>query len=170
MRKPKKRPMRRKWERKDKGKGYDDVKRTCYDRKEPRSDYLKYFRIIRYWVKRTTGLSLADLEMLLFLYSERLFTRTKFSEFEQVMTWDVRRFNRLKNEGWISIWRPAKGAEAALYEVSFKGKKLITGFYKKLQGEELMSECAQNNPMFRKNTPFTDKVYRRMIVERNKEI
>ena len=43
--------------------------RANYDRKEPTHDYLKYWRIIRYWVKATYGLTTPDLEMLLFLYS-----------------------------------------------------------------------------------------------------
>ena len=34
------------------------------------NDCLKYWRVIRYFVKRKHGLTTCDLEMLLFLYSE----------------------------------------------------------------------------------------------------
>jgi hypothetical protein len=164
----KKRKMRRKYERKVPTKGYDDRVRINYDRRQPTFDYLKYFRIVRYWVKRTHDLSLPDLEMLLFLYSERLFKRSDFNEYEEIFSWDVKRFERLRQEGWISIWRKASGSQPALYEVSYKGKRLIVSIYKKLAGEETISELAHRNPIFKKNSPYTDKVYRRAIKRMNK--
>ena len=41
--------------------------RKNYDRKEPTHDYLKYWRVVRFWVKATHGISTPDLEMMLFL-------------------------------------------------------------------------------------------------------
>lgn len=164
----KKRKMRRKYERKVPTKGYDDRVRINYDRRQPTFDYLKYFRIVRYWVKRAHNLSLPDMEMLLFLYSERLFKRSDFNDYEEIFSWDVKRFERLRQDGWISIWRKSKGSQPALYEVSYKGKRLIVSIYKKLAGEETISEVAQRNPIFKKNSPYTDKVYRRAIKRMNK--
>lgn len=161
--------MRRKYERKVPTKGYNDRVRINYDRKQPTFEYMKYFRVVRYWVKRTHGVGLADLEMMMFLHSERLFTKTKFAEFEEIMTWDVTRFERLKREGWINIWRKGKKAEATLYELSFKGKALVNTVYKKLSGEQPIAETAGNNPIFKKNPPYTDKVYKRAIVKMNNE-
>lgn len=166
----KKRKMRRKWERKVPTKGYNDLRRINYDRKEPKFDYLKYFKVVRYWVKRTHGVSLADLEMLLFLYGERLFKRSDFNEFEELFYWDVHRFERLLREGWISKWRKQKGREVALYEVSYKGKRLMVSVYKKLAGEEKISESSNRNPIFKNNSPYMDKVYRRAIKKMNKSI
>ena len=42
-----------------------------------KNDYLKYWRVIRYFVKAKYGLSTADLEVLLFLYSEKYFGKGK---------------------------------------------------------------------------------------------
>jgi hypothetical protein len=165
----KKRKMRRKYERKNPTKGYNDKVRINYDRRQPTFDYLKYFRVVRYWVKRTHGVSLADLEMLFFLYSERLFSRSKFNEYEEIMSWEVARFERLLKAGWISKWRKKSGNEVALYEVSFKGKRLIGDVYKKLAGEQKISETPQRNPIFKKSSPYTDKVYRRAIKRMNRE-
>ena len=119
--------MRRKYERKVPGKGYIDRRRIVYDRKEPKYDYLKYLRVVRYWVKQTYGVGLADLEMLLFLYNERLFKRSDFNEYEELFSWDVLRFNDLLRDGWISKWRNHRGSEAALYEV-LKGNDLSLAF------------------------------------------
>lgn len=164
----KKRKMRRKWERKVPTKGYNDRVRINYDRKQPTHDYLKYFRVVRYWAKRTHEVGLADLEMLMFLYSERLFTRTKFNEYEEIMSWDRERFESLRRRDFISVWRKAKGSESALYEVSYKGKRLVLSVYKKLAGEEVISESPGRNPIFKKDSPYTDKVYRRAIKIMNK--
>jgi hypothetical protein len=111
---------------------------------------------------------LADLEMLLFLYSERLFKRSDFNDYEEIFSWDTSRFNDLLRNGWISVWRKARGSEAALYEVSYKGKRLIVSVYKKLSGEETISESPGRNPIFKKNSPYTDKVYKRAIKKMNK--
>ena len=74
-------------------------------RKQPTHDYLKYWRTIRYWIKAKYGLTTPDIEMMLFLYSEQMFTKTKFKRFEQIMSWDVNRFDRLLRDGWIHVWR-----------------------------------------------------------------
>lgn len=166
----KKRKARRKWERKVPTKGYNDNVRINYDRKQPKFDYLKYFRVVRYWAKRNHNVSLADLEMLMFLYGERLFKRTDFNKYEQIFSWDVNRFENLLREGWISVWRKRNGDEAALYEISFKGKKLMSSVYKKLAGEEPISESSGKNPIFKKSSPYTDKVYKRAIESMNSSI
>ena len=43
---------------------------------------------------------------------------------------------------------------------------VINTLYKKLNGEEIPVSPTQN-PMFKKNVPYTDKVYRNMIKDMN---
>jgi len=50
------------------------------------SDYLKYWRVIRYWVKAKYNIGTPELELLLFLYSEQMFTKSRFQEFETIMS------------------------------------------------------------------------------------
>jgi len=140
--------------------------RKRYDRKEPPQDYLKYWRVIRYWVRAVYGLTTPDLEMLLFLHSEQIFSKDKFSEFEEIMSWDKNRFERLRQEGWIIVWKKREGKKKALYEISHKGKKLVRIVYKKLNGEEI----SERNPLFLKGASYMDKVYRNVIIEMNKTI
>ena len=73
------------------------------------SDYLKYWRVIRYFIKAKYGLNQADLDMLLFLNSEDIFSRDKFKEFDNMLGWDVSRFERLRKDGWIEIFRNRMG-------------------------------------------------------------
>ena len=141
-------------------------KRKPTTRRQPSQDYLKYWRVIRYWVKAKYGLSTPDLEMLLFLYSEDIFNKTEFLKYEEVMSWDVKRFSRLLRDDWIHVWRKRQGKETTLYELTYKAKRIITMVYKKLNGEEI-AESAPSNPLFRHDASYMDKVYRNMIVEIN---
>jgi hypothetical protein len=66
------------------------------------------------------------------------------------MSWDNVRWARLYRDGWISKWRERMNGEASLYEVSLKGRNLIKAIYKKLEGEQTISESPSANPMFQK--------------------
>ena len=85
------------------------------------------------------------------------------------MSWDEPRFYRLLKQGRIHIWRKKQNGEAALYELSYKGKRMINTIYKKLNGEEI-GESPKTNPLFRYDASYTDKVYRNMIIEMNRII
>jgi len=104
--------------------------RKNYDRTEPSNDYLKYWKAVKHWAKATYGLGSADIEMMLFLYSEGLFTRKQFEEFYEVMSWDKMRFHKLLNDKWIIVWRERIGKESKLYELGFKGKNWFPLFIK----------------------------------------
>ena len=165
----KKRQARKINERKNQIKLTEKGLRKNYDRKEPSADWLKYFRVVRYYVKKRHGLGLGDLEMLMFLYSEGLFNKSSFLEFEQIFSWDASRFNRLLEEKFIVMWRKSTGSESALYEVSHKTRQMIAHVYKKLLGEETISEDRYINPIFSSEANYTDKVYRRAIKRFNQE-
>mgnify|MGYP003131540865 FL=1 len=132
----------------------------------PTPNYLKYWRVIRYWAKAKYGLTTPDLDMLFFLHSEEYFNKTKFKEFEEVMSWDVNRFNSLLRDGWIHVWRKRRGKHATLYELTYKAKMAISTIYKKLNGDEI-GEHPSVNPLFKVNVSYMDKVYRRKIIEMN---
>lgn len=136
---------------------------------DPPYDYLKYWRVIRYFVKAKYGISTAELDMLLFLYSEKYFSKDKFDEFDELISWNVNRFDKLLRDGWIVVFRKRVGNHKALYELSYKAKRMIGSIYKKLNGEEI-AESYVANPIFYKNVSYTDKVYRNMIKEMNAAI
>jgi|TARA_R110000737_G_scaffold68535_1_gene96715 DNA-binding MarR family transcriptional regulator len=135
----------------------------------PPNDYLKYWRVIRYFILKKYKLTTGELDVLLFLYSEKYFSKDKFNEFDELISWDVNRFDRLLRDGWVVVFRKRQGKKKALYEVSYKGRRMLGSMYKKLSGEEI-PESPSVNPMFLKNVSYTDKVYRNMIIEMNKFI
>ena len=53
--------------------------RKAQARVTPDHDYLKYWRVVRFWVKATYGIGTPDLDMLLFLYSEQVFNTYKIT-------------------------------------------------------------------------------------------
>ena len=132
------------------------------------TDYLKYWRVIRYYVKAKYSISTGELDMLLFLYSEDYFSKDKFNEFDELLSWNVNRFDKLLRDGWIEVFRKRAGKTKGLYELSYKSKRMINSIYKKLNGEEIPS--SEHNPIFHRNVKYTDKVYRNFIKEMNKTI
>jgi len=132
-------------------------------------DYLKYWRVIRYYVKKKYDITQAELEMLLFLRSEKYFSKDNFDEFDELLSWDKNRFEKLRKEGWIDSFRKKEGKRRAIYQLSYKAQRMITSLYKKLEGEEL-PESKSSNPLFLEGANYTDKVYRNYIKKLNKTI
>jgi len=48
------------------------------------NDYLKYWRVIRYFIKAKYNLTQGDLDVILFLNSEGYFDKAKFDEFDEL--------------------------------------------------------------------------------------
>lgn len=140
-----------------------------------RHNYLKYWRVIQMYFKRRYKLSQTDIDCLLFLYSEKYFTITKFKEYENLLFWDRNRFKSLKERGWIEVFRVGdkraaiRKRTATIYCLSIKGIRVVGSIYKKLSGEEI-PEMGCANPMFKRDVRYTDKVYRMMIRTMNEEI
>lgn len=130
------------------------------------NDFLKYWRVIRQYVKIKYGLTQSDLDILLFLKSEGYFSKDKFKEFDKILSWEEHRFDRLLRDGWVEVFRKRKGKRKGLYNLSYKSQRVLTSIYKKLNGEELPTSPSQN-PMFLKNTSYSNKMYRQAIENMN---
>ena len=131
-----------------------------------KSDYLKYYRVVRQFIKKKYKLTQAELDVLLFLRSEEYFSKDKFNEFDELLSWDVNRFDKLRRDKWIEVFRKRMGNRKALYMLSSKAKRVVNSIYKKLNGEEIPTSN-DGNPMFLKKVSYTDKVYRNFIKEMN---
>jgi len=113
------------------------VKVRTLDVVQPERNFLKYYRVLKYYMKAKHGLTDQDLEMLFFLLDENLFSSQTFKEYNKIFPWDDGRFRSLLSRGWIMKWRK-EGMDKnrwALYKVSKKGKKALSLFYKMLNGE-----------------------------------
>lgn len=134
-----------------------------------KADYLKYWRVIRQFIKVKYGLTQSDLDILLFLNTEGYFSKDKFKEFDSILSWEEHRFDRLLRDGWIEVFRKRVGNTKGLYMLSYKAKRVIISIYKKLSGEEIPTSPS-SNPMFLKNVSYTDRRYRKAIERMNEFI
>jgi hypothetical protein len=133
-------------------------------------DYLKYWRVIRYFVMRKYKLNTQELDMLLFLYSEEYFNVDKFKEFNKLLGWNKNRFNKLRKEGWIDVVKPYKfGGPKGLYGLSQKSLRVLDSIYNKIEGG-LMPTSKSKNPMFLAKAGYSDKIYRKTILDMNSAI
>lgn len=136
----------------------------------PENNYMKYWRVIRYWAQRQYGVTMIELEILFFLHDEMLFNKTTFDTYDNIFRWDDMRMARLKEKGMINTWREPTKNISRLFELSYKAKRMIGSIYKKLNGEEPIPVTPSRNPIFFKKASFTDKTFAIAIRQFNKEV
>ena len=123
----------------------------------------KYYRLVRKWACKTYGLKDADLELLIYLDCKSRFTRNNFIDGTYTYSWDKNRWERLRREGWIEVWRHRNRTtiKYSIYKTSFKSSQLISRIYRILLGEEDLPTSERNK--FFNNKSYTDKVYNKAI-------
>jgi len=123
----------------------------------------KYYRLTRKWACKTYGLSDSDLELLIYLDCKKRFTREGFKDGTYTMAWDKNRWEKLRKEGWVDVFREGdrKASKGSIFKTSFKAKQLITRIYKILLGEDDIPISYRN--VFFKNKSYTDKVFNKSI-------
>jgi len=123
----------------------------------------KYYRLVRKWACKTYDLTDADLELLVYLDCKSRFTRNNFIYGSYTMSWDKNRWERLRREGWIEVWRHRNRTtiKYSIYKTSFKCSQLISRIYRILLGEEDLPTSERN--IFFNNRSYTDKVYNKAI-------
>ena len=124
---------------------------------------LKYYRLVRKWACKTYDLKDADIELLIYLDCKKQFTRNDFIDGVCTYSWDKARWERLRREGWIDVWRKRNRTtmKTNIYSTSYKCKSLINRIYRILLGEEDLPTSARST--FYKNKTYTDKVYNKAI-------
>ena len=124
---------------------------------------LKYYRLVRRWACKTYNLKDADLELLVYLDCKGLFTRNDFINVVYTYSWDKNRWERLRRDGWIDVFkeRNRTTSKYAAYKVSYKANRLITRMYKILLGEEDIPSATTS--VFHNNKTYTDKVFNKAI-------
>jgi len=124
---------------------------------------LKYYRIIRRWACKQNKLKDADLELLIYLDCKGLFTREDFINGVYTYTWDKHRWERLRRDGWIDVWkeRNRRDSKYAVYKTSLKTKILINRMYKIMLGQEDIPVTESN--VYYKNKSYSDKVMNKAI-------
>ena len=131
---------------------------------------LKYYRLIRKWACKTYNLKDADLELLIYLDCKSRFTRNEFIEGSYTYSWDKDRWERLRREGWIEVWRQRNRTtiKYSIYKTSFKCSQLISRIYRIMLAQEDLPTSERS--VFYNNKSYTDKVYNKAIDDMIKDI
>ena len=129
----------------------------------------KYYRLVRKWACKTYNLTDADLELLVYLDCKKQFTRNDFIDGAYTYSWDKARWERLRREGWIDIWRARNRTTMKynIYQVSQKGKLLISRMYNILLGNEDLPTSSRSK--FYNNKTYTDRVFNKAIDDMTKD-
>tara|TARA_R110001592_G_scaffold33581_5_gene116243 strand:- start:2628 stop:3068 length:441 start_codon:yes stop_codon:yes gene_type:complete len=123
----------------------------------------KYYRLVRKWACKQNNLKDADLELLIFLHCTKRFTRQEFIDGSYIYSWDKKRWDRLRTEGWIDTWRHRNRTtiKYSIYKTSFRCNHLISRIYRILLGQEDIPTTENN--IFYNNRSYTDKVFNKAI-------
>lgn len=140
-----------------------------YNRTPPKEDYLKYYRIVRYWACKYYNISFPNLEIILFLHSEGLFTENYFEDYAKICGFTQGRFDDLRKDGWVVIFKRPTKFEVSTYELSKKARNMVFTIYRKLNGLEPISERHTNNPLFMASAGYAEKQYAKAIIDMNKK-
>ena len=134
---------------------------TAQDLRE--MNILKYYRLTRKWVCKTYGLTDAELELLIYLDCKNRFTRNEFIDGTYTMSWNKNRWEKLRREGWIEVWRQRNRTtiKYTVYKTSMKCSQIISRIYRILLGEEDMPTSERS--VFYDNKTYTDKVFNKAI-------
>ena len=124
---------------------------------------LKYYRLVRKWACKSYGLKEADLELLIYLDCVNRFTINDFKNAVYIYSWDKKRWDRLRQNGWIDVWRHRNRTTImySIFKTSFKCSQMISRIYRILLGEEDMPTSERS--IFFNNKSYTDKVYNKAI-------
>ena len=123
----------------------------------------KYYRLVRKWACKTYNITDADLELLIYLDCKGRFTRQDFINGVYTMSWDKNRWEKLRRNDWIEVWRHRNRTtiKYSVFKTSFKCSQLISRIYRILLGEEDLPTSERSK--FFNNKSYTDKVYNKAI-------
>lgn len=137
---------------------------------QPKFNYMKYVRTIRTYIQKKHEININELELLLYMYDEDLFTKNQIiNDFRGFFNIGSAAFKRMVSREFIMFWRNYGYGVGSTYTISPLGKRIVKEFYGKLHGDEIFSEKDLNNENF-KASPMYSPAYLNMIKKMSEEI
>lgn len=181
-RKKTKRPIRRKYERREVKNRTGEVQKvknyTKTYKKKPKTvyassrdyDFLRHLRVVTRWMMKTHDIKRAELETLLYFYPMGVFTKTEFYFYTKTVTnYQTYLFNEFVEKGYIVQWRKrGNGHKSDLYVLSHKAKHLCDSMHKYMLGEKPLPEEGKND-LSKIGDKRVDKYYMDVIKKMNRD-
>ena len=76
----------------------------------------------------------------------------------------------MKTDGWIIVFRPRKGKQRTIYQLSVRANRVVCDVYKALNGEAEISVKRDTNPLAKTHIPSKHKKYFDYIKDMNEVI
>ncbi|QDP58492.1 MAG: hypothetical protein Unbinned6046contig1000_61 [Prokaryotic dsDNA virus sp.] len=144
------------------------AKSKTYTHREKENNYLKNWRIVRYYIQKKYDINIKELEILLYLYDMGIFDRKDVNEYARICSWGNNTTKMFLDKGLFKMWRKGSSGPGNrdLLELSQRAKLICNHTYKKLNGEEEISENPYRNEIFKETTQI-DKAYKKLIKKMN---
>jgi len=122
------------------------------------SKVFMYWIVVKRWAAYFYNLTTYEVELLMALHCKKRFGRDGYDKSERPLSWEKKRFHKLKKEGWIDIYRHwmKNKDKKNIYKPSRKTNEMVNKIYRILLGEEELP-VNRENP-FMKNETYTDKM------------
>lgn len=137
----------------------------------PEHTFLKYFRLVRAWIRIVHGWSLMDFEILCYLHSFVIFSDDQIDEAKETMTFNPQKRKELLDRGLIIIYRKKSPGNKALYELSEQSRILMDKVYKRVLGMEPVENFVTEYQLKKKSSSrFSHRQYTRAAKRMRKDL
>lgn len=115
-------------------------------------DYLKYFRIVRFWAMKSHNITYLELEFCLFLFSEPVFTKSQWEDYDKALSYSKTRFQDMMDKGIIIKYGRGGGSQGRhiLYTLGYKYKQMCSQVYNMLNGNKKIPAYFTENKIYGK--------------------
>lgn len=131
-------------------------------------DYLKFYKIVYWYTKKMYNISSPDLDIILFLYSERYFSEEKFREYSNIFAYNFN-VNTMTAKGLIMLYAK-RHSKNHIYQLTPHAIKIIQFLYRTLEGKPISMRSSAIIALKRRKTPDIEKKYLNKIFLMNKYI
>lgn len=131
---------------------------------------LKYWRVIRKWTSRQYGITEPEVELLVQLDCLGRFFYDDYVNATYLMSWNKKRWGKLKELGFISVWRKGQKGRVGyktIYATTVMCRKMVNRMYDVALGKE-------DIPLDRRsaiyhNKSYTEKVINKVLNDMNQD-
>lgn len=131
-------------------------------------DTLQHFAVVRRYIQRKHKIKIRELELLLFLYPIGLWSQKDYNQFPH--SYGTRHVKYLEEKGFVENIIETQSQRGKVYRLTRISKRIVSDFYKLLNGEKQFPETPKHNPFFKGDISRKDMKVAQLIAEFNKKL
>jgi hypothetical protein len=115
-----------------------------------KEDYLKYWPPVRYYMIRKYKITYGILDLLLFLYSERRFSKRRLDEICLSYYVSYYQLDYLLRRKFVKVFKEGPYKSSVIYTLTNRSKVIVEMCYDFLEGRKIPPKTFKDNPLLRK--------------------